>query len=130
MDIPRRATAWLLSAFFIYTGIDHFLRPSWYEPLVFLPSPRFWVLLSGGLEILLGLATPFWPRPASAATAGFLVLVYSANLHMWVNQVPMNGRVYSRRWHLLRLGMQALLIILELWIGGWIARAHDTTSYR
>ena len=33
---------------FIYIGIDHFINPIWYEPIVpsLLPDATFWVLIS------------------------------------------------------------------------------------
>ena len=42
---------------FISVGVDHFVNPSWYEPIVpsVLGDARFWVLVSGLFEVIFGL---------------------------------------------------------------------------
>ena len=81
--------------------------PAWFEPIVppILEDPRFWVLVSGGFEIVLGLgmAIPAWREPASFGMTVLMVALYWANLHMWVNDVPLNGRTYATIWHVLWL---------------------------
>ena len=46
---------------FISVGVDHFVNPSWYEPIVpsVLGDARFWVLVSGLFEVLFGLFSLF-----------------------------------------------------------------------
>jgi uncharacterized membrane protein len=46
-------------------------------------------------------------------------VLYWANLNMWVNDIPLNGRVYENHWHILRGAGQILLILISLWLGGW-----------
>ena len=43
---------------FILVGVDHFINPVWYEPIVpsLLPDATFWVLASGFFEALFGLS--------------------------------------------------------------------------
>ncbi|MBT4066484.1 MAG: DoxX family membrane protein [Euryarchaeota archaeon] len=106
---------------FISVGIDHFIHPSWYEPIVpeILPSPRFWVLLSGLFEAGLGLMLII-PKTRSLAALGIawmLVVLYWANFNMWYNDIPLNGTHYDDVWHILRLVIQIFLIILLTWIG-------------
>ena len=92
---------------FILVGVDHFINPVWYEPIVpsLLPDATFWVLASGFFEALFGLLliiprTRSW---ASVATAWMLVVLYWANFNMWYNDIPLNGTTYDDIWHIVRL---------------------------
>ena len=106
---------------FIYIGIDHFINPIWYEPIVpsLLPDATFWVLISGFFEIIFGLMliirkTRAW---ASVGIAWMLVLLYWANFNMWYNNIPIGGNTYDEIWHIVRLIIQIMLIALVTWIG-------------
>ena len=114
----------ILGAFFVNVGIAHFTDTKWFEPIVpsVLGNPTFWVLLTGIMEVLLGLGLilPATRRYAGLLMSGFLVAVYSANLNMWVNDIPLDGNTFSAFWHILRLIAQALMIVIALWVGDWI----------
>ena len=108
---------------FISVGVDHFNSPCWYEPIVpsILPNPTFWVLASGFFEALFGLLliiprTRAW---ASVGMAWMLVVLYWANLNMWINDIPLNDKTYASHWHFLRGIGQVALICIALWLGGW-----------
>jgi uncharacterized membrane protein len=106
---------------FISVGVDHFVNPSWYEPIVpsTLPDATFWVLASGFFEALFGLLLIF-PRTrawASVGTAWMLVVLYWANFNMWYNDIPLSGKTYDDFWHVIRLVIQIVLIIAVTWIG-------------
>ena len=106
---------------FINVGVDHFIHPEWYEPIVpkILPSATFWVLLSGFFEAFLGLLLII-PRTRSLASVGIawmLVVLYWANFNMWYNDIPLNGTTYDDIWHVLRFLIQIILIIAITWIG-------------
>ena len=49
----------------------------------------------------------------------FLVGIYSANLNMWVNNIPLDGKTYANHWHVLRLvaqlGMMGLSYVIWRW---------------
>ncbi len=47
----------LMSFFYVRVGIDHFIRPEWYEKIVppFLFFKNELILISGAIEILLGI---------------------------------------------------------------------------
>ena len=105
----------------INVGVDHFIHPEWYEPIVpkILPSATFWVLLSGFFEAFLGLLLII-PRTRSLASVGIawmLVVLYWANFNMWYNDIPLNGTTYDDIWHVLRFLIQIILIIAITWIG-------------
>ena len=82
-------------------------------------TPRFWVLLSGAVEALLGigLIIPFLRKRSAKATAIFLVLIYPANLNMWINDLSLgDGTSLSPSGHLIRMLVQLTAIAVCLWI--------------
>jgi uncharacterized membrane protein len=106
-----------------WVGIQHFLDPEWFEPIVpkSLGDPTFWVYASGVFEIILGIgvALPWFRKEAALGLVVMLVILYWANLNMWVNEIPLNGRTYATHWHVLRGLGQFVLIWVALWLGGW-----------
>jgi len=114
----------VLGFFFIIVGIAHFQDPEWFEPIVpdILGDPTFWVLVTGGMEIGLGLGLiiPKTRKYSGMLMALFLVAIYSANLNMWINDVPLEGKTFATIWHILRLIGQILMIVIALWVGGWL----------
>lgn len=106
---------------FINIGIDHFINPVWYEPIVpeILPSAYFWVLLSGLFEVLFGLMLII-PKTRTISSIGIvwmLVALYWANFNMWYNDIPLNDTQYDDVWHIVRLLIQIILIFTIAWIG-------------
>ena len=117
----RDLVAFVLGLAFINVGIDHFINPVWYEPIVpsLLPDATFWVYASGVFEILFGLlfiipATRAW---ASVGGAWMLAVLYWANFNMWYNNVPLDGKTFDDIWHVVRLIIQIALIIIITWVG-------------
>lgn len=120
-------------SFFFYVGVLHFTDTSWFEPIVppILGSARFWVLISGvaeiivgtgliiaGLEILLGF-DHYFQKNAGLASAFLLVLLYPANLYMWVYDIELGGGAsLSPSGHIVRLLLQIGGIMISLWIAG------------
>lgn len=105
---------------FVWIGIQHFTNTAFFEPIVpeVLGDPAFWVYASGVAEMLLGV-TMIHPRTREKggyATAGFLVIVYWANLNMWINDIPIGDEVFSTTAHIGRAAAQLLMIGLALWI--------------
>ena len=47
----------------------------------------------------------------------FLVLVYWANLYMWIYDIPIGGKLLSNTEHIFRGFAQILLILIAIWIG-------------
>ncbi len=108
---------------FVWVGVQHFVDPEWFEPIVpkALGNPTFWVYASGAFEILLGIgvALPWFRKEAALALTLMLVVLYWANLNMWINDIPLNGKTYANHWHVLRGIGQVSLIGVALWLGGW-----------
>ena len=94
----RDVSALITGAIFIMIGVDHFVRPEWYEPLVpeVLGNSEFWVYLSGVTEVGFGLT--IIPRKTREYSAVFgismLVALYWANLNMWINNIGLDGVTY------------------------------------
>jgi len=117
----RDILAFVLGLAFIIVGVDHFIHPEWYEPIVpkILPSATFWVLLSGFFEAALGLLLII-PRTRSLAAVGIawmLVVLYWANFNMWYNEIPLSAKTYDDIWHIVRFVIQVVLILVITWIG-------------
>ena len=107
---------------FIAVGIAHFKGPNKFVEIIppILPFPLFLVYLSGGMEIVGGMAIIY---PETRVLAGrflalFLVGGYPANLYMWTHNIGFNGRMFSTQAHILRLIAQLLLIVIALYLSG------------
>ena len=108
---------------FVWIGIQHFTNVGFFVPIVpeILGAPEFWVYVSGAAEILLGMSM-IHPRTrprGGIATAAFLVVVYWANLNMWVNDISIGGTNLSTLQHMFRAAAQIAMIWLSLWIAEW-----------
>lgn len=66
----------LLGLFFVIAGINHFLNPEFYFPLIpdYLPFPKLINTISGILEILLGFGV-FWEKSLKISAWGIVVLL-------------------------------------------------------
>lgn len=119
----------VLALFMIFAGYSHltFNRvdfqaqvPDW-VPL----SKDLVVVLSGIVEILLGLALLFWEKQrvnAGWALALFFVLVFPGNLAQYLDGKDAFGSLDSDRARLIRLFFQPVLIVWALWsAGSWNA---------
>ncbi len=122
-EIARQITSVILGISFIWIGIQHFRDPEWFEPIVpsILGNPKFWVYSSGIFEIILGMGVmiPNTQKISALSMAIMLVLLYWANLNMWINDIPIGGSKLSQTGHLIRGLIQFILIIVFLWIGKW-----------
>ncbi|MEO5986738.1 MAG: MauE/DoxX family redox-associated membrane protein [Candidatus Limnocylindria bacterium] len=113
-----------LAALMAVAGVAHFVSP---RPFIGhlpdgVPLRGELVAITGVVEIMLaaGLVGPRpWRRPAALVLAGYLALVFPANIYAAVSQVPIDGVPTGWiRW--VRLPLQ-LPIIAGAW---WIARGE------
>ena len=127
--LGRTVAALARGAAFVWIGVQHFVDPVWVEPIVpaVLGAPRFWVLASGVAEIAVGLAliVPATRAYGGLACAALLVVLYWANLYMWVENVPLDGKTYANVWHVVRLLIQLGLIAASLFIAGELRPTSD-----
>ncbi|MGQ0632431.1 MAG: DoxX family protein [Sporichthyaceae bacterium] len=79
----------LLAAFFITTGVLHFVKPETFEAIVPdpLPAKLALVLISGAAEVAggVGLLIPHTRRLAGLGLIVLLVVVFPANIDMALN---------------------------------------------
>ena len=101
--------------FFVLAGINHFLNPQFYEPLVpkFIPFPQLTHQLTGVIEIVapLFLLTKY-RKEAAIFMIVFLVLIYGANLYVWVNNLPYGNRYFTNTQHFYRFLLQIAYIFI------------------
>ena len=115
---------------FILVGISHFRNPQIFVEIVppFLPFALFLVYLTGVMEIAGGIGIIY---PGSRLITGrllvlFLLAVFPANLYMWFADVPFNGTLLTTQQHMLRAGIQVVLIIVALYLSGDLARVSQS----
>jgi len=120
--ITRLATI-IFGLFLVNIGIQHFRDPEWFEPIVpsVLGNPKFWVYLSGLFEIIFGIMILIEPlrKYGSLGISLMLIVLYWANLNMWINDIPIGGVKLNFFEHFMRGIIQILLILLALYIGRW-----------
>jgi len=130
MSSPRPRLAIGLGAGIGAAGVMHFVRPEFFDAIVppwLPPSQRFWTLISGVAELVVGvmLFVPRWRRTGAMALLVLLIAVYPANLYMtwdWRDRSA-GERVVS--WA--RLPLQFVLFALARMASGpW--RARSTSS--
>jgi uncharacterized membrane protein len=120
--MTRMIFRWILSAFFIVAGMNHFRMPNVYIAMIppWLPWPSGLNAISGVCEILGGIGVLF---PSLRCAAGWglialLVAVFPANLHVAL-MGHMPGFSYSQATLWFRLPFQAVLIAWVAWVSIW-----------
>ncbi|MBZ9730126.1 DoxX family membrane protein [Salegentibacter sp. JZCK2] len=115
----------LLALFMIFAGFSHltFNRvdfqaqvPDW-VPL----SKDLVVILSGIVEMALGLALLFWKKQRAAigwTLAIFFILIFPGNVAQYLDGKDAFGALDSDRARLIRLFFQPVLIVWALWSSG------------
>ena len=123
MERLRQVSALVFGASFVWIGIQHFTNTAFFTPIVpeLIGVPEFWVYVSGLVEMILGLGmmAPVSRRKAGFSTGIFLVMVYWANLNMWINDISIGETNFTTSGHLFRAIAQLGMIWLALWIAEW-----------
>lgn len=123
MIVITRLVTIIFGIFLVNVGIQHFRDPEWFEPIVpsVLGNPKFWVYLSGVFEIIFGIMILIEPlrKYGSLGISLMLIVLYWANLNMWINDIPIGGVKLNFFEHCMRGIIQILLILLALYIGRW-----------
>jgi len=114
---PQSRSRWILSAFFILAGANHFLNPGPYLSMMpsYLPWPCGLIWVSGVAEILggIGLIDPRTRVLAAWGLIALLVAVFPANLNVALHGWP---GVNLSPWILwLRLPFQLVFIWWVYW---------------
>jgi uncharacterized membrane protein len=120
MSRVKRILLYLMGAFYIFAGVNHFRSPDFYVQIMppYLPWHLELVYLSGIAEILCGVGVLI-PRTrvmAAWATIALLIAIFPANLHVALNNVPMAGAEQGAGiWNWVRLPFQAVFILWAWW---------------
>jgi uncharacterized membrane protein len=105
----------LFAALFLIAGVGHFVSTQGFVKVVppYLPYPRALVLLSGAIEIALGvlLLLSRTSRLAAWGLVALLIAVFPANIYIYQHQELLPQFPYSSTLHLLRLPLQGVLIL-------------------
>ena len=99
--------------FFVGAGLNHFLNPQFYDALVpsFIPYPRFVHQFTGILEILIPLLfLTKYRKEAAIMMIILLVILYGANLYVWINNLPYGRNYWSNQQHFSRFLLQLFYI--------------------
>lgn len=113
----KELSLWLLAAFFLFAGINHFRVPAFY--LSMMPDYLAWriplVYVSGGAEIILGalLLMPEWSRRAAWGLIVVSIAVFPANIHMALHPEEFEWADPLVLW--LRLPLQGVLLAWIYW---------------
>jgi uncharacterized membrane protein len=118
---------YLLSAFFIAAGLNHFRSPDVYVSMIppWLPMPYALTVISGVCEVAggIGVLVPSLRIAAGWGLIALLVAVFPANLHVaLMGRMP--GFSFSPVTLWLRLPFQAVLVA---WVA-WVAIADDDAA--
>ena len=116
MKIFKNLSIYLLSLFYIYVGIKHFIDPNWFLyiiPPYLVKIGIELVYISGFLEILFGvfLLIPKYRKLAAYGIILLLIAVYPANIYLAFNEEPqklIGISSFAASW--IRLPIQFILI--------------------
>ena len=114
MDLTKVLT-YVYVLFFVGAGLNHFLNPQFYDAIVpdFIPFPRLVHQITGVIEIILPLflLTRF-RKEAALLMIIFLVILYGANLYVWINNLPYGRTYFTNQQHFFRFLLQVLYIYI------------------
>ena len=122
MSTPKRVLLYAMSAFYVFAGFSHVMNPAFFVAIMppDLPGPDWLVLVSGLIEITLGvyLLEPRTRVLAAWGVIALLIAVYPANIHAALHNVgPPSGEPGSGNavvnW--VRLPFQAVFVAWAWW---------------
>lgn len=117
-----------LAVILLFAGVGHFRSTAEFTAQVppWLPAPEAIVLVSGVVEIVLGLALLLAVKPEHRVLVGwlvaaFFVLIFPGNVSQFVTQTDAFG-LDSDAARFVRLLFQPALVVVALWsTGAWRA---------
>ena len=123
MKIVWKILQILLALFIIYAGVQHFIKPTFYEPFVpaFLPAKTMIVYASGIVEIVLGVLMLI-PKYTKLGAGGIMwLMIIFLPIHIWdvISETPAIG---SHTAAIIRLPFQFLFIALAYGIRRFAAK--------
>jgi len=119
MKTLKNITIYIMSLLYILVGVKHFLEPDFF--LAIVPPTLIYkesiVLVSGLLEVIMGLLLLIRKTRKIGAWGiiCILILVFPANIYLFLSEVPREMIGITKNQALLRLPFQIPLIILSYW---------------
>ena len=116
----KKFTIFVMSFFYIYVGIRHFIDPMWFVQIMppYIPFHIELVYLSGFFEILFGVMLLFKDTRylACILIIFLLIAVYPANIYLAFNEIPQKAigiSPFMASW--VRLPIQFIFIGMAVW---------------
>ena len=120
MKRSKQLLRYLLGVVFIVLGALHFALPEVYTRIMppFFPLPLFWVLLSGGLELLggVGLLLRRFRRGAAYGLALLMVAFFPVHIYMLLYPAEVGAAAIAPSLLFWRLALQFVLVALFVWL--------------
>lgn len=120
MNRSKQLLRYLLGVAFIAAGALHFIAPDVYVQIMppFFVFPRFWVLLSGALELLggLGLLLRRFQRVSAYGLALLMVAFFPVHVYMLLYPAEVGAAGIAPYLLFWRLALQFALIALFVWL--------------
>jgi uncharacterized membrane protein len=133
-DHLKSGLRWLLTAFMVAAGANHFIDPAPYVGMMpsALPAPLLLVYVSGVAEIAggLGLVLPGTRRLAAWGLVVLFVAIFPANLNMAIHHLPLGHKVVPQAFLWARLPLQLVLIAWAYWFTREPARSPAASTAR
>jgi uncharacterized membrane protein len=123
MRVTKRVLLWIMALFYVAAGLNHFIHPEFYIPMMppYLPWHAELVFLSGVAELGLGIAVLI-PSVRTRAAWGLILLliaIFPANVHIALHNIPVFGAAEGAGvWNWVRLPLQGVLILWAWWYTG------------
>ncbi len=112
-------TIYVMGFMYIFIGTRHFIDPQYFLHIVppQLSFKLFLVYISGLIEIIGGAAilNPKTRRKGALLLVFLLLVVFPANIYLYVSEVPQNLLGITKTDALIRMPFQIPLIILAYW---------------
>jgi uncharacterized membrane protein len=120
MKIAKLVLLFVMAAFYVFGGIQHFRVPDFYIPMMppYLPWHAELVFLSGVAEVIcgVGLLLAATRKYAAWATIALLIAVFPANIHVAMNKVAVFAATEGAgAAGFIRLPLQLVLIAWAWW---------------
>jgi uncharacterized membrane protein len=115
----RTLALFLISGFFTFAGVMHFVKPEPFVAIVpkWMPGAYALVYVSGVFEILggIGALVPQTRAYAGLGLAALLIAVFPANVYMALHQIPFGDKPMPPVALVVRLFLQPVLLAWVLW---------------
>lgn len=112
-------TVYVMSFMYIFIGIRHFIDPQYFLHIVppQLPFKLFLVYFTGLIEIIgaAAILSSKTRRSGALLLIFLLVIVFPANIYLYVSETPQNLLEITKTDALIRMPFQIPLIILAYW---------------